>query len=153
MEVAKTGSGGTPTSTRIKYYENGNIPWINSGEVNQPVIVNTNNFISNLGLANSSAKLFPINTILVAMYGATAGKVSLLRIEASTNQAICAVIPNSESYLFLVKLGAFQIFAWLSCISEVGFSQLNDLVPLLVHVKDAQVEHMLCSLFAPSLSR
>ena len=90
-DIAKTGSGGTPTSTVSDYYDNGTIPWINSGELNQPFISETNNYITEKGMANSSAKLFPANTVLLAMYGATAGKVSLLQFEACTNQAICAI--------------------------------------------------------------
>lgn len=49
-----------------------------------------------MGLKNSSAKIFPINTVLIAMYGATAGKVGLLKTEASTNQAICGILPNDK---------------------------------------------------------
>ena len=102
-DIAKTGSGGTPTSTVSDYYDNGTIPWINSGELNQPFISETNNYITEKGMANSSAKLFPANTVLLAMYGATAGKVSLLQFEACTNQAICAIVPDETvvSPLFL----------------------------------------------------
>ena len=77
-DIAQTGSGGTPKSTNVSYYSNGEIPWINSGELEQTVITSTSNFITEEGLNNSSAKLFPSGTILVAMYGATAGKVSFL---------------------------------------------------------------------------
>ncbi|MFM6183475.1 MAG: restriction endonuclease subunit S, partial [Dolichospermum sp.] len=95
-KICQTSSGGTPLSTVLKYYENGNIPWINSGEVKQGIITQTENFITQLGLENSSAKLFPINTVLVAMYGATAGQVGILGIEATTNQAVCGILPNNE---------------------------------------------------------
>lgn len=108
-DIANTYSGGTPQSSNKEYYENGNIPWINSGELNNPIITKTLNFITSLGLENSSAKLYPINTILVAMYGATAGKVSLLTFEACSNQAICGVMPKEEhlinyTYCFLSSL-------------------------------------------------
>lgn len=98
-DIAKTGSGGTPKSTVAEYYENGNIPWINSGELNNPFISSTSNFITQKGYDNSSAKLFPPQTILLAMYGATAGKASLLEFEACTNQAICAIMPNQDILL------------------------------------------------------
>ena len=98
-DVAKTGSGGTPKSTVAEYYENGNIPWINSGELNNPFISTTSNFITQKGYDNSSAKLFPPQTVLLAMYGATAGKASLLEFEACTNQAICAIMPNQDILL------------------------------------------------------
>ena len=98
-DIAKTSSGGTPKSTIAEYYEGGNIPWINSGELGNPFITSTNNFITKKGYDNSSAKLFPPQTVLLAMYGATAGKVSLLEIEACTNQAICAIMPNKDILL------------------------------------------------------
>ncbi|MDY3364095.1 restriction endonuclease subunit S [Riemerella anatipestifer] len=96
--LAQTSSGGTPLSRKKEFYENGIIPWINSGEVAQGNIFKTENYITELGLKNSSAKLFPVNTVLLAMYGATAGKVGILRIKAATNQAVCAILPN-EKYL------------------------------------------------------
>ena len=92
QEIAKTYSGGTPTSSKLEYYENGTIPWINSGELNNAYITSTSNFITELGLKESSAKLYPRNTILVALYGATAGKVSFLTFEACSNQAVCGVM-------------------------------------------------------------
>ena len=95
-DIAETGSGGTPKSTVAEYYDNGIIPWINSGELNQPFIRDAKNYITKAGLNNSSAKLFPADTVLLAMYGATAGKASLLKFEATTNQAICAIIPNKQ---------------------------------------------------------
>lgn len=95
-KICQTSSGGTPLSTVIEYYENGNIPWINSGEVKQGIINQTENFITQLGLENSSAKLFPVDTVLVAMYGATAGQVGILGIEATTNQAVCGILPNNK---------------------------------------------------------
>lgn len=95
-DVAQTYSGGTPTSTNSEYYDGGNIPWINSGELNNSIITSTTNYITEEGLKNSSAKLYPQDTILVALYGATAGKVSLLSFEACSNQAVCGVIPPNK---------------------------------------------------------
>lgn len=108
-ECAITSAGGTPLKSNKKYYDEGNIPWLLSGEVSQGEIFQSKKFITELGLTNSSAKLFPINSVLVAMYGATAGQVGILRFEASTNQAVCAIFPNinfiSEYmyYFFLSK--------------------------------------------------
>lgn len=102
-DICETSSGGTPLSNTSEYYENGNILWINSGEVRQGVIFDSENKITKEGLAKSSAKIFPMNTVLLAMYGATAGQVGILGIEASTNQAICGILPNeriSPIYLF-----------------------------------------------------
>lgn len=95
-EVCKTGSGGTPLSSRKEYYEGGNIPWLVSGEVAQGNVREAKNFITKAGLENSAAKLFPKNTVLVAMYGATAGQVGILRFESATNQAVCGILPNDK---------------------------------------------------------
>ncbi|MBX7133124.1 MAG: restriction endonuclease subunit S [Fimbriimonadaceae bacterium] len=93
-ELCKTGAGGTPLKSRKEFYEGGNIPWLLSGEVSQGEITEATNFITQKGLQNSSARLFPPNTVLVAMYGATAGQVGILRFEASTNQAVCGILPS-----------------------------------------------------------
>jgi restriction endonuclease S subunit len=104
-DVCETTSGGTPLRSKSEYYENGTIPWIKSGEVAQGLITNAEEKITELGLENSSAKKFPVNTVLVAMYGATIGQVGLLKIEATTNQAICGVLPNDKfipDFLYLI---------------------------------------------------
>jgi type I restriction enzyme S subunit len=116
-EIAQTFSGGTPKSTNVEYYENGSIPWINSGELNQPIITSTPNRITQLGLDNSSAKLYPINTVLIAMYGATAGKISLLTFPACSNQAVCGVIPtkkHSLTYIYYALTSMYERFVTLS---------------------------------------
>ena len=117
-EFADTGSGGTPLSTKNEFYENGDIPWINSGEVNEPFIVNARKFITQKGLENSSAKLFKKGTILMAMYGATAGKVSIMDIEASTNQAVCGINPHQDIYKTYVKLGLEDLYRYLVNLSS-----------------------------------
>jgi type I restriction enzyme S subunit len=93
--IFTTTSGGTPSKKVPQYYINGTIPWLLSGEVNRQYINHAENFITEAGLKNSSAKLFSSNTLLVAMYGATAGQVGILTFESSTNQAVCGVLPNS----------------------------------------------------------
>ena len=95
-DVFNTGSGGTPLKTCKKYYEGGTIPWLRSGEVCQKYITETEMFITQLGLDNSSAKIFPSNTVVVAMYGATAGQVGILHTETTTNQAICGIFPRND---------------------------------------------------------
>jgi len=95
-DVFNTSSGGTPLRSKREYYEKGAIPWVNSGEVKQGYIEVARNYINELGLKNSSAKMFPKNTVLIAMYGATAGQVGILRIKATTNQAICGILPNKN---------------------------------------------------------
>ncbi len=88
-EICKTSSGGTPSRKNPKNYI-GNINWIKSGELNDSYILKSEEKISKDALKNSSAKIFPKNTVVLAMYGATIGKIGILRIEAATNQAICA---------------------------------------------------------------
>ena len=95
-EVCKTTSGGTPIKSRPEYYDGGTIPWLRSGEVCRKDISETEMFITPLGVANSSAKLMPPDTVVVAMYGATAAQVGILRIEATTNQAVCGILPNDK---------------------------------------------------------
>lgn len=97
-DVLKTGSGGTPLKSKKEFYENGNISWLQSGAVSEKEILKSTTFITEAGLRNSSAKIFPPNTVLIAMYGATAGQVGILRFPSATNQAICGIYP-SEKYL------------------------------------------------------
>lgn len=89
-------SGGTPLKSHQEYYTNAHIPWLNSGEVCRKYITETDNYISEEGLKNSSAKYFPIDTVLVAMYGATAAQAGILKFEATSNQAICGLLPNDK---------------------------------------------------------
>jgi type I restriction enzyme S subunit len=137
-EIAQTFSGGTPKSTNVEYYENGSIPWINSGELNQPIITSTPNRITQLGLDNSSAKLYPINTVLIAMYGATAGKISLLTFPACSNQAVCGVIPtkkHSLAYIFYALTSMYERFVTLSTgsardnISQITIKSTELIIP------------------------
>jgi type I restriction enzyme M protein len=95
-DICSTSSGGTPLSGNTAYYEGGKIPWLRSGEVAQGEVFHSELLITEEGLKNSSAKIFPINTVLVAMYGATAGEVGILRFESATNQAVCGIMPNDQ---------------------------------------------------------
>lgn len=96
-QVAKVASGGTPERKRSDYW-NGDIPWISTSLINFNLITEAEEHISDKGLNGSAAKLFPIGTILMAMYGQgkTRGKVALLGIEAATNQACAAIISDSQ---------------------------------------------------------
>ena len=94
-DVSTTSSGGTPLRGNSDFY-NGDIPWLKSGELNDGYIEKAEEFITEKGLTNSSAKLFPEGTLLLAMYGATAGKTGITKIKTSTNQAVCALFPKEE---------------------------------------------------------
>ena len=87
------GSGGTPKRTNNRYYAAEGIPWLVIGDLNDRVVVKSSNFITELGLQNSSAKLLPVGTLLVAMYGSI-GKLGINGIECATNQAIAFCQPN-----------------------------------------------------------
>jgi len=94
-------SGATPSRKHPEYYD-GNIPWLKTGDLNDDFITNIPEYITEEGMRNSSAVLNPIGSVLIAMYGATIGKLGILTIEATTNQACCACLPiliNNE-YLF-----------------------------------------------------
>ncbi|OGU17943.1 MAG: hypothetical protein A2076_13855 [Geobacteraceae bacterium GWC2_53_11] len=100
-QLSITFSGGTP-SRNCRHYFGGGIPWVKSGEINNRIINSTKESISESGLANSSAKKVPAQSVLIAMYGATAGKIAITTIEAAINQAILAVIPNKNiNHLYL----------------------------------------------------
>jgi len=96
-EVAIISSGGTPSRTKPEYW-NGDIPWVSTSLINFNVILNAEEFITAKGLSNSSAKIYPKGTLLMAMYGQgqTRGKVAMLGIDATTNQACAAIIPDSN---------------------------------------------------------
>ncbi len=102
-EVCETSSGGTPSKSHQEYYEGGNIPWLRSGEISQGLIYDTELYITEEGLNKSSAKIFPIDTVVIAMYGATVGQVGILKKAMSTNQAVCGIFPTKYfTPLFLV---------------------------------------------------
>lgn len=94
-EIAGTTSGGTPDRKNSDYF-GGSIPWIKSGELEDGFLTGSEEKITELALQNSAAKLLPVGTLLIAMYGATVGKTAILRIDAATNQAICAITPKKE---------------------------------------------------------
>lgn len=102
-----TSSGGTPSRAKSdKYYDGGTVPWVKSGELRESLITTSSERITPLALKESSAKLVPKGAILLAMYGATVGRLGILGIEAATNQAVCSIIPDPKiadtGYLYRV---------------------------------------------------
>ena len=97
-EIVETSSGGTPLRTNSEYYVNGTIPWVKTGELNNKYLFESKEHITASALKNSSAKLFPKYSILVAMYGATIGKMSIIINEMASNQACCALFPSNNVY-------------------------------------------------------
>ena len=103
---SEMGSGGTPKSTNEGYYD-GDIPWIQSGDLNDGYVSETKKKINEEALVNSSAKMFPKGTLLVAMYGATIGKLGIMEMDAATNQACCALQLSTKllsKYIYYVMI-------------------------------------------------
>ena len=153
-ELFKTASGGTPLKSKKEFYDEGKINWLLSGAVCERHIERVNTFITEEGLLNSSAKLFPINTLLVAMYGATAGQVGILHIESSTNQAVCGIYPNKDYkpeflyYYFLYYKKT--LLQEVSGVAQPNLSQVkirNIPIPLLSLNKQDQIITKLDSAF------
>jgi type I restriction enzyme S subunit len=141
-QIFKTSSGGTPSRSKEEYW-NGNIPWITTSLVDFNVITKADEFISDEGLKNSSAKVFPEKTILVAMYGQgkTRGQVAILGIKAATNQACAAILPRKNmdpNFVFMNLASRYEEMRGLSnsggqknlsqgLIQELQFSYPNDI--------------------------
>ena len=116
----ETKSGSTPSRANNKYWEYGTIPWVKSGEVHNNITLQTEEYITPLGLSESSTKLLPKDTVLMAMYGVTAGEVGYLAIEATTNQAICGMICNSKADAAYLYFSLIQSQAAISRLSNGG---------------------------------
>ena len=101
--VAEWSSGGTPSRSNPTYF-GGAVPWVKTGELRENLILETEESLTESGIQNSSARVLPLDTVLVAMYGATIGRVAMLGIEAATNQACAAAETRPEvarpRYLF-----------------------------------------------------
>jgi len=106
-DIYRTSSGGTPSRKNPDFY-GGSILWIKTRELNDGFIFDTEEKITDLGLQKSSAKLFPPDTVIMAMYGATIGMLGIFTSPAATNQACCAILNNnslfSSYYAFLYLL-------------------------------------------------
>ncbi|HCT8691632.1 TPA: restriction endonuclease subunit S [Escherichia coli] len=124
-DFCSTGSGGTPSRSKPEYYEGGDIPWIKSGDLKDLKIYEANEYITAAGLENSSAKIVEKDSILIAMYGATVGRLAILGINAATNQAICNIRPDTTiadmKYLYYFLKSKFSYFVE----NAVGGAQPN----------------------------
>ncbi|AJC84218.1 type I restriction/modification system, S subunit [Campylobacter peloridis LMG 23910] len=110
-DIAVTSSGGTPSRNKKEYWENGTIKWLKSGELNDGYINFIEENITQEAIENSSAKIFPKGTLLIAMYGATAGKLGILDLYSATNQAICAFLhKDNKNIKFFEKFLFYFLF-------------------------------------------
>ena len=101
-KIGSWGAGATPPRTNPAYY-GGTIPWLKTGDLNDGLINEIPEFITDLALEKTSVRLNPVGSVLMAMYGATIGKLGILEISATTNQTCCACIPYNgihNRYLF-----------------------------------------------------
>jgi len=152
--LCKTGAGGTPLKSKSENYKNGTIPWLRSGEVNNKNITDCEIRITETGLNNSSAKLFPPRTVLIAMYGATAGQVGILNFECSTNQAVCGILPNDNFvpeflYYFFLKFKE-ELIAQAVGGAQPNISQQkikNTLIPNITLEEQKQIVTLLDEAF------
>lgn len=98
QEVAQCIAGATPSTAIKEYWENGTIPWMSSGEVNNGRVYETEKKITELGYKNASTKLIPPHTVVLAMagQGKTRGTVAVAEIELCTNQSLCSIVTNNE---------------------------------------------------------
>lgn len=105
-EIGSWASGATPSRSNPDYY-NGTIPWLKTGDLNDSYITDTSEYITELALSKTSVRLNPIGSVLIAMYGATIGKIAILKTAVTTNQACCACIAYNgiyNKYLFYFLL-------------------------------------------------
>ena len=145
MEYIKIGniaksivSGGTPKSTKAEYY-NGNIPWLNTKEINFNRIYRTEKCITTEGLKNSSAKYIKENCVIIAMYGATAGRAAINKISLTTNQACCNIeVDSSKMDYNYVYYAIKNDYEHLSSLANGGAQQnLNSLI-----IKDFEIPYV-----------
>ena len=135
-DVGPWGAGATPSRSNPKFY-GGDIPWLKTGDLNDGYIREVPEFISEEALKKTSVKQNPTGSVLMAMYGATIGKLGILDIEATTNQACCACIPYSiiyNKYLFYYLMGQRRVYIKMGAGgAQPNISKdkiVNSLIPL-----------------------
>lgn len=131
-------NGATPSRDNLSFWGSKDIPWLKTGEISNNVIFNSEEYISQKGFNNSSTKLIPIDSVLMAMYGATAGQLAYLKKELTTNQACCAMIcsdKNKSSFLYYALLNQQSHIVTLANggaqtnLSKQIIEELNLIVP------------------------
>ena len=164
-EMGKWQAGGTPARSNLNFFRRGNIPWLKTGDLNDSEIKEVAEYITEEAIKNSSAHVNPIGSVLMAMYGATIGKLGILTFPCATNQACCACVVNENFvdkwYLFFyllsqrtkfIALGAGGAQPNISRKKIVGYliplpplaeqrrivARLNELLPLVDDFGEAQ---------------
>lgn len=117
-------SGGTPSALKSEYYEGGTIPWLNTSEIDFGPISSTQRYITESGLAHSAAKWIPKHTVIVAMYGATAGRVAYTECPITTNQACCnLVVDPSVAHYKYVYYSLVKQYNYVKSLANGGAQQ------------------------------
>ena len=118
--------GGTPSTVKKEYW-NGDIGWLNSGAMNNGNVFKPSNYITRLGLKNSSAKMMTTNTVMLAMTGATLGKIGYLQFPCSGNQSIAGFLPNqsynSKFLFYTLQMGVNQVFKFAGGAAQKGINK------------------------------
>jgi type I restriction enzyme S subunit len=124
-DFCKTQTGGTPSRSKASRYFGGSIPWVKSGELREQTIYDTEEHITPQALEESAAKMVPKGALMVALYGATVGRIARLGIDAATNQAICSIVPTATHVnpTFMFQALRTKVPEWLS--RRVGGGQPN----------------------------
>jgi len=149
----KVVSGGTPSTRNPDYYD-GSIPWLKTQEVNFNRIYETETKITDAGFENSSAKWIPANSVIMAMYGATAGKIAINKVPITTNQACCNLIINDEiadyRYVYYNLMSRFQEIASMAvggAQQNLNAQMIRDLkIPLPPHSVQCRIAEVLSTL-------
>ena len=125
-EVCDVKVGGTPSTTKKEYWD-GDIGWISSGGLNNGNVTQPSKLITKLGLDNSSAKMMPENTVMLAMTGATLGRIGYLKFNSSANQSVAGFLPNetyNSKYLFYtLQHGVNQVFKYSGGAAQQGINK------------------------------
>ena len=145
----KVCSGGTPKSTCSAYYDGGTIPWLNTKEINYNRIYQTESHITEEGLNNSSAKWIDAKSVIVAMYGATAGRVAVAKIPMTTNQACCNLMidKTKADYNFIYYYLSNSYKHLLSMANGAAQQNLNAQVikDFIISLPDINEQHSIAS--------
>ncbi|HIA7122447.1 TPA: restriction endonuclease subunit S [Campylobacter lari] len=148
---SKVTSGGTPLTSNALYY-NGIIPWLNTKEVKNCRIYETEKYISQLGLENSSAKWIEANSVIVAMYGATAGKVAINKIPLTTNQACCNLTINHEkadyNFIYYLILNNFETLEILATGAAQQNLNLNTITSLEITLPPLEEQRQIAAILS-----
>lgn len=137
-EVCNIQSGGTPSKSVSKYWDDGDIPWLRSEACRDAVVDHAEKFISREGLNNSSARMFKPKTTLIALVGATIGRTGFLMFESTTNQNIAGLYPKNEvellpEYLFAMARGLYPKFLEIGA-GKFKMANLTFVRSLKIHV-------------------